>query len=360
MAMELVREWPEPIVRVQTLADGEFVPERYVKPPSERPNLMAAPNPSSTAAQLSLPVIDLGGLAGGAAERRATMAAVSQAFAEWGFFQAVNHGVRAEVMAEMRRAWRGFFELPLAEKQAYANSPATFEGYGSRLGVKKGAILDWGDYFFLQLLPHAVRNYDKWPRLPSSLSRETTEAYAEEVVKLCEVIESVLSVTLGLDEGFFQRAFGEAGAGIRVNYYPKCPQPDLTLGLSPHSDPGGMTVLLADDQVKGLQVRNGDSWVTVEPIPGALIVNVGDQIQVLSNNKYKSVEHRVVVNASTERLSFAFFYNPQDDLLIEPARELVAPSSPPVYKPMTFKDYRMYMRMLGPRGKSHVDFMKAT
>ena len=112
------------------------------------------------------------------------------------------------------------------------------------------------------------------------MSRETTEEYGEELVKLCGVIQNVLSLTLGLDEGFLHREFGEAGAGLRVNYYPKCPQPDLTLGLSPHSDPGGLTILLTDDQVKGLQVRKGGSWITVEPIPDAFVVNVGDQIQV--------------------------------------------------------------------------------
>ncbi|CAL9778022.1 unnamed protein product [Musa acuminata subsp. burmannicoides] len=356
--MEVAQEWPEPIVRVQSLADAEAIPERYIKPPSERPNLN--PGTAMAAGETEcLPVVDLGGLRGGAAERQATMRAVSDACREWGFFQAVNHGVSPALTAAVREAWRQFFHLPMAEKQAYANSPTSFEGYGSRLGVKKGAILDWGDYFFLQLLPQSIKNYDKWPTLPASLSRETTEAYGDELVKLCGVIKEVLSLTLGMDEGFLHRGFGEPGACLRVNFYPKCPQPELTLGLSPHSDPGGMTVLLTDEHVKGLQVRKGDDWITVQPIPDALIVNIGDQIQVLTNATYKSVEHRVTVNATTERLSFAFFYNPDDDLPIEPAAELVTPTSPPVYKPMTFKEYKMYMRMLGPCGKSHVDLHKA-
>ncbi|CAL9097236.1 unnamed protein product [Musa acuminata var. zebrina] len=357
--MEVAEEWPEPIVRVQTLADAEAVPERYIKPPSERPNLNpgTALAPSETG---SLPVIDLAGLSGGAAERWATMLAVSDACRDWGFFQVVNHGVSPELMEGMREVWTAFFQLPMAEKQAYANSPKTFEGYGSRLGVKKGAILDWGDYFFLQLSPHSIRNYDKWPVLPASLSRAMTESYGEELEKLCGVIKKVLSATLGLDEEFLHRAFGEAGACLRVNYYPKCPQPDLTLGLSPHSDPGGMTVLLTDHHVKGLQVRKGDDWITVEPVPGALIINIGDQIQVLTNATYKSIEHRVVVNAATERLSMAFFFNPNDDLPIQPAAELVTPEAPPLYKRLTFKEYKLFMRMLGPRGKSHVDFVKPT
>ena len=115
-----------------------------------------------------------------------------------------------------------------------------------------------------------------------TIYREVSEEYGREMVRLCELLMRVLSVSLGLDEAHFQRAFGGAdcGATLRANYYPRCPQPELTLGLSSHSDPGGMTVLLADDRVRGLQVRRRGAWVTVDPVPDAFIVNVGDQIQV--------------------------------------------------------------------------------
>lgn len=92
----------------------------------------------------------------------------------------------------------------------------------------------------------------------------------------------ILSRNLGLGEDYLENAFGgdNIGACLRVNFYPKCPQPDLTLGLSPHSDPGGMTLLLPDENVVGLQVRRGDSWITIKPIPNSFIVNIGDQIKV--------------------------------------------------------------------------------
>jgi isopenicillin N synthase-like dioxygenase len=92
----------------------------------------------------------------------------------------------------------------------------------------------------------------------------------------------VLSINLGLGEEQLQNAFGgeNIGACLRVNFYPKCPQPDLTLGLSSHSDPGGMTLLLPDSNVPGLQVRKDGNWITVKPVPHAFIVNIGDQIQV--------------------------------------------------------------------------------
>lgn len=110
------------------------------------------------------------------------------------------------------------------------------------------------------------------------------DEYGKEVVNLCGRVMKVLSLNLGLKEDEFQDAFGgeNIGACLRVNYYPKCPRPELALGLSSHSDPGGMTILLPDDQVFGLQVRKNDMWITVKPHPHAFIVNIGDQIQVIN------------------------------------------------------------------------------
>lgn len=112
--------------------------------------------------------------------------------------------------------------------------------------------------------------------------REVIDEYGKQVVELCGRLMKVLSINLGLGEEQLQNSFGgeNIGACLRVNFYPKCPQPDLTLGLSSHSDPGGMTLLLPDHQVPGLQVRKDDNWITVKPVLHAFIVNIADQIQV--------------------------------------------------------------------------------
>ncbi|CAA0834399.1 2-oxoglutarate (2OG) and Fe(II)-dependent oxygenase superfamily protein [Striga hermonthica] len=310
------QDWPEPIVRVQALSEScaGSIPERYIKPPSARPSF--GPGPIEAA---SIPVIDLD-----PALRGPTMRLVDEACREWGFFQVVNHGIRPELMDRAREVWREFFRLPMEVKQSYANSPATYEGYGSRLGVQKGAVLDWSDYYYLHYLPPDLRDFAKWPALPVEL-REVIDEYSREIVKLGGVLLKILSLNLGLNEDYLPEAFGgeDVGACLRVNLYPKCPQPDLTLGLSSHSDPGGMTFLLPDENVPGLQVRRGDGWVTVKPAPHAFIVNIGDQLQVLSNAIYKSVEHRVIVNSNQERISLAYFYNPKGNLLIQPVKELV-------------------------------------
>ncbi|XP_078179401.1 jasmonate-induced oxygenase 1-like [Carex rostrata] len=345
--------WPEPVIPVQSISESgtETIPNRYIKPLPDRPCIETNSSP------LNIPVIDLSAMS-----REEMARAVSDASRGWGFLQVVNHGVRPELMRRAREVWRGFFHLPMEEKQRYANSPATYEGYGSRLGVEKGVRLDWGDYYFLHVLPPCLKSHEKWPALPNAL-RDTTDEYSRELINLCERIMEAMSIGLGLDPTRLQDSFGgraDVGACLRVNYYPKCPQPELTLGLSSHSDPGGMTVLLVDDSVKGLQVRRGSDWVTIDPVRDAFIINVGDQIQVLSNAIYKSVEHRVMVNATDERLSMAFFYNPKADLPLSPIRELVTFDRPALYTPMTFNEYRVYIRQKGPRGKSQVESLKTS
>jgi len=97
------------------------------------------------------------------------MEAIGDACKNWGFFQVVNHGVSIDSVKRMREAWREFFDLPMEEKKFYANSPVTYEGYGSRLGVEKGATLDWSDYYYLNLLPNDMKNLEKWPEMPRHL-----------------------------------------------------------------------------------------------------------------------------------------------------------------------------------------------
>ncbi|XP_045800816.1 jasmonate-induced oxygenase 2-like [Trifolium pratense] len=352
------KDWPEPIIRVQSLSEGciDSIPDRYIKPPTDRPIVNSSSNDDT-----NIPIIDLGGLNSDDLDvQDSILKQISDACHNWGFFQIVNHGVSHDLMDKARETWREFFHMPMEMKQQYANSPTTYEGYGSRLGVEKGAILDWSDYYFMHYLPSSLKDYNKWPDSPSSC-REVFDEYGKELVKLSGRLMKILSLNLGLEEKILENAFGgeEIGACMRVNFYPKCPRPELTLGLSSHSDPGGMTMLLPDDQVAGLQVRKFDNWITVNPVRHGFIVNIGDQIQVLSNAKYKSVEHRVIVNSDQERLSLAFFYNPKSDIPIEPLKQLVTPEKPALYPAMTFDEYRLFIRMRGPCGKSQVESMKS-
>lgn len=355
--MSVLRNWPEPVIRVQSLSESGIrkIPDCFVKPPSDRPCNFTDPTTTS----VNVPLIDLENL--NSTKRQETIDLVSHACREWGFFQVANHGVSHDLMDKTRAIWHEFSQLPPEEKQKYANTPLTYEGYGSRIGMELGAKLDWCDYFFLHYLPQALKDENKWPCLPFPCRKVISE-YGEELVKLSRRLTKILSIGLGLNEDYVHQSFGgdsETSACLRVNFYPKCPQPDLTLGLSPHSDPGGITLLLPDTDIPGLQIRRGNNWLTVNPIPNAFIVNVGDQIQVLSNAIYKSVEHRVIVNSNKERLSLAFFYNPGGHTLIKPAHELVTKDSPALYSPMTFNEYRSFIRRKGPSGKSQIESLKS-
>jgi len=83
----------------------------------------------------------------------------------------------------------------------------------------------------------------------------------------------------------FKTVFGSEPMNfMRMNLYPACPRPDLVLGLSPHSDGGGITLLLQDDETQGLHVCKNNQWIPVEPIPYALVVNIGDLVEVINSS----------------------------------------------------------------------------
>lgn len=86
---------------------------------------------------------------------------------------------------------------------------------------------------------------------------------------------------MGMDKGSLHELHNELLQGIRVNYYPPCRVPDKVLGISPHSDTSTITILMQDDDVTGLQIRHQEGWVPVKPVPNALVVNVGDVMEVL-------------------------------------------------------------------------------
>lgn len=191
--MNSPQDWPEPIVRVQSLSESGIgsIPDRYIKPPAQRPSCHVIGSSEADGrggedhcAEGNIPVIDLRGLESRKSGVRAeTLSRVSESCREWGFFQVVNHGVSPQLMDRALQIWREFFHLPAQTKQLYANSPKTYEGYGSRLGIEKGAILDWSDYYFLHYLPLSLKNYDKWPHLPANCR------YVEKVVlKLIVVV----------------------------------------------------------------------------------------------------------------------------------------------------------------------------
>ena len=132
--------------------------------------------------------------------------------------------------------------------------------------------------------------------------------YAEATHLLHKQLLEAISESLGLEKNYLQEQTEEGSQVIAVNCYPSCPEPEVTLGMPPHSDFGSLTILLQSSE--GLQIMDSNkNWVCVPYIEGALIVQLGDQVEVMSNGIYKSVIHRVTVNKHVKMLSFASLHS---------------------------------------------------
>ncbi|MFQ6650683.1 hypothetical protein Gotur_023422 [Gossypium turneri] len=142
-----------------------------------------------------------------------------------------------------------------------------------------------------------------------------------------------------------------------LNYYPKCPNPELTVGIGRHSDVSTLTNLL-QDEIGGLFVRGneGGDWIHVPPIKGSLVINVGDALQIMSNGRYRSVERRVVANGSKNRFSVPIFVNPRPTDMIGPLPKLVANGEIPIYKQILYSDYVKHFFRKAHDGKKTVEF----
>ncbi|KAJ7977257.1 hyoscyamine 6-dioxygenase-like [Quillaja saponaria] len=174
-----------------------------------------------------------------------------------------------------------------------------------------------------------------WPENPTKY-REIVGACSVGVKKLSSKILELIREGLGLESGFFDDEFDQP-LSLLANHYPPCPNPSLVLGVSKHSDPNLITILLQDD-IHGLQVFKDGKWIGVEPLPNAFVVNFGYTLQIISNGKLKSAEHRVVTNSSHARTSAGFFVSTSKDRTIEPAEALIDASNPPVYNSFKYKE----------------------
>ncbi|NP_001352380.1 protein SRG1-like [Solanum lycopersicum] len=334
---------------VQELAKQHLtnIPDRYVRPQQE--SLVV----SSGA---SVPVIDLQKLISGNTID-SELQKLHSACQEWGFLQVVNHGVTPSLLEDFKREVIQLFKLPMEEKKKLWQQKDSFEGFGHMFVVSEEQKLDWSDMFGIINLPPHIRKVDLFQKLPSKL-RDIMEAYSKEIKNLTMIIVCQLAKALRMDEKEMRDLFSDGMQSIRMNYYPPCPEPDRAIGLSPHSDADALTILFQLNETEGLQVRKDDIWVPITPLPNALIVNIGDMMEIVSNGVYRSIEHRAIVNSYEERLSVATFYNINLESELGPAHSLIGPHNPPIFRRVPVQKYLQdfFARKLD--GKSYLDSMK--
>ncbi|XP_074281174.1 codeine O-demethylase-like isoform X1 [Silene latifolia] len=253
------------------------------------------------------------------------------ALSSWGCFQLVNHGVASSLMDQLHSVGKEFFALPLEEKQKYSRTVEWFEGYGCDV-VSEDQPINWNDRLHLRIHPPEQRNLKLWPDIVPNF-RETLDEYASEMQKVLEIMLKAIAKSLSLEENTFSNQLGENGTFFaRFNFYPPCPDPDRVLGLRPHSDGTLITILLQDKDVEGLQVLKDDQWYKVPVIPNALVINVGDQLEILTNGILKSSVHRAVIDKEKERMSVAVPSSVAIDNEIGPLSELFDKDRPKLYK----------------------------
>ncbi|OVA15010.1 Oxoglutarate/iron-dependent dioxygenase [Macleaya cordata] len=332
------------------------IPQRYVRDVTERPTTVA----NSTSSSMQVPLIDFSKLINitNTDQSQRELSKLAAACEEWGFFQVINHGIDAELLECIEKVAKKFFLLPLEEKQKYAMAPGTIQGYGHAFVFSEDQKLDWCNMLALGVEPFFIRNPKLWPTNPAQFS-DTLDMYSVVIRKLCQMLLRFIALSLGLKENVFNEMFGMAVQAVRMNYYPPCSRPDLVLGLSPHSDGSALTVLQqAKGSAVGLQILKDDKWVPVQPVPNALVINIGDTIEVLTNGKYKSVEHRAVTHKEKDRLSIVTFYAPSYEIELFPLPELVDENRPCMYRKFNHGEYSRHYINNKLQGKKTLEFTK--
>nr|UJP17039.1 flavonol synthase FLS [Chrysanthemum x morifolium] len=285
---------------------------------------------------LEVPVIDLS-----QTDNESLVALISKASKDWGIFQVVNHGIPSELISKLQNVGKEFFELPQEEKEVIAKPDGYkgVEGYGTKLQKEVQGKKGWVDHLFHIVWPPSFINYQFWPKNPPSY-RDTNEEYTQSLIGVANKLLGLLSKGLGLEEDEVKQALGGEDLiyMLKINYYPPCPCPELALGVAPHTDMSSITILVPNE-VQGLQVFKDGQWYDVAYIPNALIIHIGDQIEILSNGKYKSVYHRSTVNKEKTRMSWPVFLEPPPEFEVGPIPKLVNKDDPPKYKTKKYKDY---------------------
>ncbi|CAD5167677.1 unnamed protein product [Musa acuminata subsp. malaccensis] len=323
-----------------------------------------APSDVDPTLEGQIPTIDLSVLTEGDPARRSQMVRqLGRACEEWGFFVVVNHGVPETVREAMLAAAQGFFDLEEEEKAEHSGKHVMDPiRYGTSFNSKVDDVGYWRDYFKIVVHPAFHSPAKPLVRLcgiNANTYREALGQYAActRVVGM-ELLRGMWE-SLELDDGYMNNAL-DLDACFQVcvvNLYPPCPQPELAMGLPPHSDHSLLT-LLHQNGVDGLQVKHGSKWVHVKPPPNSFLVNTGDQMEIVTNGRYKSVLHRAVINGRSTRMSIATVVAPSLDTVVEPVAQLVSPERPAMYRGVRYREYLEHQQRNKLWEKSALDHLR--
>ncbi|WMV46666.1 hypothetical protein MTR67_040051 [Solanum verrucosum] len=294
------------------------------------------------AQELLVPLIDLGGFfSGDPATAQQASRLVGEACKSHGFFLVVNHGVDVNLISNAHRNMDMFFNLPLSEKQKAERKIGEHCGYASSFTGTFLSKLPWKETLSFQYSAkedssHIVEEYFQ-RTMGESFNNlgNVYQEYCNSMSTLSLSIMELLGMSLGVQKNHFKDYFKDNESIMRINYYPPCQNPELTLGTWPHYDPTSLTIL-HQDCVSGLQVFVDNEWHSINPNSNAFLVNIGDTFMALSNGIFKSCLHRAVVNNYSPRKSLVFFLCPNKDKVVRSPTELVDSNNPRIYPDFTW------------------------
>lgn len=300
-----------------------------------------------------IPVIDVRALFGddeGAA--RDVAAQIKEAAVHTGFFYVSGHNVSPLLMDAIHLAARYFFALPEARKKAIAVTPQTaHRGYmpfaqTRQPGFSKADHKESFNFAFpftpdhpAMASGHGLIGLNQWPEGEPQW-RRIVERYYDTVFELGQRILGGFALALDMPRDHFRSMYRYPLVRTRLLHYPaqEAPSPDQ-FGAAAHTDYGTITILWQDD-VGGLQVRRRDGqWIDAPPIENTFVINIGDMLELWSNDLFVSTPHRVLNPSGRERYSIATFYDPDFDVRVECLPNCSSAERPPRHAPMVAGDY---------------------
>ncbi|KAI4363632.1 hypothetical protein MLD38_019824 [Melastoma candidum] len=328
---------------------NDNIPDQFIWPHDERPR---------SDSHLLVPLIDLQGfLSGDPVASLEASRVVRDACRKHGFFLVSNHGVDCRLISDAHHCMDRFFGLTLSEKQRAQRKLWESHGYTSSFTGRFHSKLPWKETLSFRYSAEEGSSKVVEDYLVDAMGDQFKQSggiyqeYCDAMSTLSLSIMELLGISLGVGRNCFRDFFEGNDSIMRLNYYPPCQKPDMTLGTGPHCDPTSLTIL-HQDQVGGLEVLVDDKWHLVLPHVNTFVVNIGDTFMALSNGIYKSCLHRAVVNSTRTRKSLAFFLCPSKEKLVRPPKELMETGREypdftwPMLLEFTQKHYRADMNTL--------------
>lgn len=297
---------------------------------------------------IHLPTIDFSRFYGSADERAAFIKELTRVLHDHGFFYLTGHGVPQSLIDDVLAASKRFFALPEADKLSIemVRSPH-FRGYNRAGYERTRGEQDWREQLDVNTEGEPVADSAEapWNRLygPNQWPEALPELkplllrYQAEVTRIGIDVLKAIALSLGQPENAFADIYEPSPSQLlKIIRYPGREAAGSDQGVGAHKDGGFLTLLLQDDN-RGLQVEYDGSWVNVDPIPGTLVVNIGELLELASNGYLRATVHRVVTPpAGVERISVPFFFSARLDATIpllnlpeELASEARGPASDP-------------------------------